>query len=35
MKNQKKKSFPLRVFLCLPAMLMTVYVAFGLYVSVF
>ena len=33
MKNQKKKSFPLRVFLCLLAVLLAVYVAFGIYVS--
>ena len=33
MKNQKKKSFPLRVFLCLLAVLLAVYVAFGVYVS--
>ena len=33
MKNQKKKSFPHRVFLCLLAVLLAVYVAFGVYVS--
>ena len=33
MKNQKKKSFPLRVVLCLLAVLLAVYVAFGVYVS--
>ena len=33
MKNQKKKSFPRRVFLCLLAVLLAVYVAFGIYVS--
>ena len=33
MKNQKKKSFPLRVFLCLLAVLLAVYVAFGVYVN--
>ena len=33
MKNQKKKSFPLRVFLCLLAVLLAVCVAFGVYVS--
>ena len=33
MKNQKKKSFPLRVFLCLLAILLAVCVAFGVYVS--
>ena len=33
MKNQKKKSFPRRVFLCLLAVLLAVYVAFGVYVS--
>lgn len=33
MKNQKKKSFPFRVFLCLLAVLLAVYVAFGVYVS--
>ena len=33
MKNQKKKSFPLRVFLCLLAVLLAVYVAFGVYDS--
>ena len=33
MKNQKKKSFSLRVFLCLLAVLLAVYVAFGVYVS--
>ena len=33
MKNQKKKSFFLRVFLCLLAVLLAVYVAFGVYVS--
>ena len=31
--KQKKKSFPLRVFLCLLAVLLAVYVAFGVYVS--
>ena len=31
--NQKKKSFPRRVFLCLLAVLLAVYVAFGVYVS--
>ena len=33
MKNQKKKSFLFRVFLCLLAILLAVYVAFGVYVS--
>ena len=33
MKNQKKKSFPLRVFLCLLAVLLAVCIAFGIYVS--
>lgn len=33
MKNQKKKSFFLRVFLCLLAVLLTVCIAFGIYVS--
>ena len=33
MKNQKKKSFSLRVFLCLLAVLLAVYVAFGVYVN--
>lgn len=33
MKNQKKKSFPLRVFLCLLAILLAICVAFGVYVS--
>ena len=33
MKNQKKKSVPRRVFLCLLAVLLAVYVAFGVYVS--
>ena len=33
MKNQKKKSFSRRVFLCLLAVLLAVYVAFGVYVS--
>lgn len=33
MKNQKKKSFPLRAFLCLLAVLLAVYLAFGIYVS--
>ena len=33
MKNQKKKSFPRRVFLCLLAVLLAVYVAFGVYVN--
>ena len=33
MKNQKKKSFSLRVFLCLLAVLLAVCVAFGVYVS--
>ena len=33
MKNQKKKPFPRRVFLCLLAVLLAVYVAFGVYVS--
>ena len=33
MKNKKKKSFPRRVFLCLLAVLLAVYVAFGIYVS--
>ena len=31
--KQKKKSFPLRVFLCLLAVLLAVYIAFGVYVS--
>ena len=33
MKNQKKKSFSRRVFLCLLAVLLAVYIAFGVYVS--
>ena len=33
MKKQKKKSFPLRMFLCLLAVLLAVCVAFGVYVS--
>ena len=33
MKNQKKKSFPLRVFLCLLAVLLAVCVVFSVYVS--
>ena len=33
MKNQKKKSFPLRVFLCLLAILLAVCIAFGVYVN--
>lgn len=33
MKNQKKNSFFRRVFLCLLAVLLAVYVAFGVYVS--
>ena len=33
MKNQKKKSFLRRVFLCLLAVLLAVCVAFGVYVS--
>ena len=33
MKNQKKKSFFLRVFLCLLAVLLAVCIAFGVYVS--
>ena len=33
MKNQKKKSFFRRAFLCLLAILLAVYVAFGVYVS--
>ena len=33
MKNQKKKSFPRRVFLCLLAILLAVCIAFGIYVS--
>ena len=33
MKNQKKKSFPCRVFLCLLAVLLAVCIAFGIYVS--
>ena len=33
MKNQKKKSFFCRVFLCLLAVLLAVYVAFGVYVN--
>lgn len=33
MKNQKKKSFPRRVFLCLLAVLLAVCIAFGIYVS--
>ena len=33
MKNQKKKSFPRRVFLCLLAVLLAVCIAFGVYVS--
>ena len=33
MKNQKKKSFPLRVFLWLLAILLAVCIAFGVYVS--
>ena len=32
MKNQKKKSFPRRVFLCLLAILLAVCIAFGVYV---
>ena len=31
--KQKKKSFPRRVFLCLLAILLAVYIAFGVYVS--
>ena len=31
--KQKKKSFPRRVFLCLLAVLLAVYIAFGVYVS--
>lgn len=31
--KQKKKSFPRRVFLCLLAVLLVVYIAFGVYVS--
>ena len=31
MKNQKKKSFPRRVFLCLLAVLLAVCIAFGIY----
>ena len=33
MKNQKKKSIPRRVFLCLLAILLAVCIAFGVYVS--
>ena len=33
MKNQKKKSFPRRAFLCLLAVLLAVCIAFGIYVS--
>ena len=33
MKNQKKKSFFRRVFLCLLAVLLAVCIAFGIYVS--
>ena len=33
MKNQKKKSFLFRVFLCLLAVLLAVCIAFGVYVS--
>ena len=33
MKNQKKKSFFRRAFLCLLAVLLAVYVAFGVYVN--
>ena len=33
MKNQKKKSFPLRVFLCLLVVLLAVCIAFGVYVN--
>ena len=33
MKNQKKKSFPRRVFLCLLAILLAVCIAFDIYVS--
>lgn len=33
MKNQKKKSFFCRVFLCLLAVLLAVCIAFGIYVS--
>ena len=33
MKNQKKKSFPRRVFLCLLAVLLAVCIAFGVYVN--
>ena len=33
MKNQKKKSFPRRVFLCLLAVLLAVCIAFSIYVS--
>ena len=33
MKNQKKKSVPLRVFLCLLVVLLAVCIAFGVYVS--
>lgn len=33
MKNQKKKSFPRRVFLRLLAVLLAVCIAFGIYVS--
>ena len=33
MKNQKKKSFPCRAFLCLLAVLLAVCVAFDIYVS--
>ena len=33
MKNQKKKSFPRRVFLCLLAVLLAICIAFGVYVS--
>ena len=31
--KQKKKSFPRRVFLCLLAVLLAIYIAFGVYVS--
>ena len=33
MKNQKKESFPRRVFLWLLAILLAIYIAFGVYVS--
>ncbi len=33
MKNQKKKSFPCRVFLWLLAILLAVCIAFGVYVN--